>query len=640
LIQNTRVWESYRARPYLAEMAALAGGLIYLAQSWIFAHTQASLVDEGAYLFLGRLFIQGDYRPFQDFGFWTNQMPLSFLVPGFVQLLLGPGIRTGRYLAIVLGLLFLLGLWLTARRLGGRWWAAAAVLLVALNPALVKMYSLMNAQVLVACMLVWMLALTVGEGLRLWQVSLGAALAGAVVLTRINLFPVLPILLVYIFWQHGRRAGVWAILAGFGVILLGHALFWPGILRQWAAWLPESLVPFLAAWRPPQATPIWNPEGELLSRIYSFLLAFRFHFVALIGGLTALLLWPPRSRWKGEVNFKASVLLLSLLGVLFFAHAWASLGVNAQTYDALGRNYCIFCFPVYLSFFSFLGILVVAASASSWNWHLPAWRQVLVVLLVLVLAVGIGFSAFDPVGNVWLDWRVPRLRTLLRTGQLLPGYVPLWEYLQNNLNLKYAEARRLLPALGGAILGLCILGISTLFWKRGKLSGDSPNGRSIGALSLVGFLVAGLVLTPTVALGAGFRTYDCGGDVIAAYESVGSSLSTQIPAGSKVYWQGGLSAVPLLYVKSVQIYPPQVFDGYTFRLDGDPQELLRYGFWSQPLAERWLAEADFVLVQERFYEGWLKSQLSDLSQFQQVAATSPTLPCRDDASIRIFKPVH
>ena len=636
-MQNALVWEARWARSGLADVAALAGGLIYLLQSWIYAHTQASLVDEGAYLFIGQLFAQGKYHPFQDFGFWTNHMPLSFMVPGIVQVLSEPGIRTGRYLAIVLGLLMLLGLWLTARRLGGRWWAAAAVLLVAINPALVKMYSLMNAQVLVACMLVWMLALTVGEGLKLWQISLGAALAGAVVLTRLNLFPVLPILLAYIFWQHGRRAGGLAILAGLGVFLLGHALFWPGILRQWAAWLPERLAPFLAPWRPPRATPIWNPEVGLESRIYSFLLGFRFHFVALAGALTALYLWPPRGRWKSEFKFKASVLLLCLLGVLFFAHAWASLGVNAQTYDALGRNYCIFCFPVYLAFFSFLGFLLVAASATSWRWQLSVWRQAVIVVLVLLLAAGIGFSAFDPVGDLLLDWRIPRLRTLIRTGQLLPGTVPLWEYLQNNFNLKYGEARRLLPALGGLAAGLLILGASAFVWKRGERSGHPPASRSFGALALVGFLIAGLALTPTVALGAGFRTYDCGGDVIASYEAVGTSLTEQVPPGSTVYWQGGLSAVPLLYLPGVQVYPPQIFDGYTFRLDGDPQELLNYGFWNQPLAERWLDEADFTLVQERFYEGWLKEELSDPNRFQQVAVTQPTLSCREDASLRIFK---
>jgi hypothetical protein len=188
--------------------------------------------------------------------------------------------------------------------------------------------------------------------------------------------------------------------------------------------------------------------------------------------------------------------------------------------------------------------------------------------------------------------------------------------------------------LGGFVAGIVILLISTITWKRNLKTG------SFGALAMLAFLIAGSVLTPSVALGAGFRTYDCGGNVIASYESVGASLGDQIPPGSSVYWQGGLSAVPLLYMPGVQVYPPQIFGGYTFRLDGDQQDLLRYGFWNQALAERWLAEADFVLVQERFYEGWLKARLSDPTQFQQIAVTQPTLSCRDDASIRVFKPVR
>jgi hypothetical protein len=639
-MQGALAWEQRRAAAILAEMTALAGGLIYLVQSWIYVHTQASLVDEGAYLLLGFLFAGGEYRPFQDYGFWTNQMPLSFLIPGFAQLLFGPGIRTGRYLAIALGLLMLLGLWVAARRLGGRWWAAAAVVFVAVNPALVKMYSLMTAQVLVACLLAWMLALTVGAGRKLWQVCLGAILAGLLVLTRLNLFPVLPILLAYIIWQHGWRAGAWAVLAGLGVFALGHALFWPGILRQWAAWLPQGLAPFLAAWRPPRGTPLWDPEVGLESRVYSFLLAFRFHLIPLVGALASVLLWPPRNGWRSEANFRASVFLLSLLGVLFLAHAWASLGVNAQTYDALGRNYCVFCLPVYLAFFSFTGILLIVASAPSWRWQLPAWRQAAIVALVLVLATGVGFSAFDPLGDKWLDWRVPRLRTLFRTGRLLPGYVPLWEYLQNNLNLRYGEARRLLPTLAGFLTGLLVLGAAFISRRQGWGSDSRSSARSLGALALAAILIAGAALTPTAALGAGFRTYDCGRDVIASYEAVGAELKEQIPAGSTVYWQGGLSAVPLLYLPDVHIYPPQIFDGYTFRLDGDPQELLKYGFWSQPLAESWLRQADFVLVQERFYQGWLRDQLSDATRFQQILVTPATLSCREDTSLRVFMPLH
>jgi hypothetical protein len=82
------------------------------------------MVDEGAYLFLGYLFAQGEYRPFRITAGRTTCL-FSFLVPGFVQTLFSPE-SAPALPGDHPGLLALLGLWLVARRLGG-WWAAAAV---------------------------------------------------------------------------------------------------------------------------------------------------------------------------------------------------------------------------------------------------------------------------------------------------------------------------------------------------------------------------------------------------------------------------------------------------------------------------------------------------------------------------------
>jgi len=93
-------------------------------------------------------------------------------------------------------------------------------------------------------------------------------------------------------------------------------------------------------------------------------MAIRFHFAGTIGVLVTLLLWPKRRDWKSESHFRACVFLVILFGLLFFLHAWASLGLNPQSHDAMGKNYCVFCFPLYLGFFSFVGLILVAASAS------------------------------------------------------------------------------------------------------------------------------------------------------------------------------------------------------------------------------------------------------------------------------------
>jgi hypothetical protein len=124
--------------PWLADILAAIGGIIYFAQSWTFAHTQVSILDEGAYLLKGYLFATGKYWPFQDYGPWTNHMPLSFLIPGWVQVLFGPGLRTGRYFAIALGAVMLIGVWLVSRRFGNRWWSAALIWFLAVNIPIIK----------------------------------------------------------------------------------------------------------------------------------------------------------------------------------------------------------------------------------------------------------------------------------------------------------------------------------------------------------------------------------------------------------------------------------------------------------------------------------------------------------------------
>src|ERR1041384_1536044 len=118
--------------PYIFELIALMGLVFYLAQSWYFANSLDSIGDEGSYLYNGYTFARGDYVPFQEYTFWTNKAPLSFLIPGYIQLWFGPGLRVARYFAMLLGILTLMGVWITARRLGGKIWAAAAVWVFAL----------------------------------------------------------------------------------------------------------------------------------------------------------------------------------------------------------------------------------------------------------------------------------------------------------------------------------------------------------------------------------------------------------------------------------------------------------------------------------------------------------------------------
>jgi hypothetical protein len=480
--------------PWLAEVLALAAGIGYLLQAYRYAHNQIAILDEGSYLVKGFLFATGQYWPYQDYGPWSNHMPLSFLIPGYAQVLFGAGLRTGRYLSIFLGLLLLLGLWITVRRMGGRWWAAGALVAVALNPAVIKIYSMAISEVLIACMLVWILALILGEDRPTWQVTLGGLLAGLMGLSRLNLVPAVPVIFAYIFWQHGRRAGLWAALAGGSVLVLTHALYWPGIMRLWATWIPEGLAPFLAAWRPPQATPVWNPNPGLDSRVLSFFLGLRFHLIPVVGVMASLLLWPRRKDWKSEGHFRASVFMAVLFFLMLFLHVWASLGLNPQSHDIMGKNYCVFCFPIYLGFFSYVGFVLLATSASSWRKEVHGLRLFLIILFVLVLTTGIGYAAFAdleaPLQSL-LDLQVPRMKAM----RILPGTVELRALLQAKSGLEARafeqSMRRILPITAGFLAGVLILLIAWGLVRLLKLR-RAGTELSIGWMVITVLLVIGL----------------------------------------------------------------------------------------------------------------------------------------------------
>jgi hypothetical protein len=117
---------------------------------------------------------------------------------------------------------------------------------------------------------------------------------------------------------------------------------------------------------------------------------------------------------------------------------------------------------------------------------------------------------------------------------------------------------------------------------------------------------------------------------------VGSHLAKTIPAHSSVYWAGGLTPVPLLYMPEAEIFPAQLNQDYSFRIGGEPADLARFGFWNLDLATQWLADADYILVEQSMYDGWLADSVA-ASQFQELESTPPTVACRTDAAIRIFR---
>ena len=612
--------------PRLAESLAILGGIIYSGQIWLYAHTQNSLIDEGLYLLKGYLFATGKYTPFQPYGLWTNHMPLSFLIPGYAQVIFGPGLRTGRYLAIFLAVLFLIGIWIVSHRLGGKWLAAGAVFAVALNPALIKIYSIMTSQGLVACILVWIMVLILGEERPLWQIIFGAILAGLLPLTRLNLLPVLPFVIAYLFWENGWKVGIIAAIAGIIPFLGGHLLYWPNIMTMWVKWFPEEITPFLDIWRPqgigvPTAVQTVSTGG----RIASLFEGIRFHFVPVLGAFATWLFWP--KTWKKQAHFRIIVFLSSLFIVLFVLHAWAS----------LGGNYCIFCFSNYLAFFSFLGILLIVVSLPNWRRKISPWRDYLAFLIMLLVVAGIGYSyavsaAHGLIGSQIMDIlerKVPAMLNSKYTG------LTLWDALAKKYHWSYWEqtltgTRIILISVGIIICMGLVAAVTRL--KETRALGVFQ--RSILSISFAMFLALGGIIAPTEPLGGGRHNYDCDKEIITSYEETAAHVSKYIEPGNSIYLAGSGAQAILLEIGNIQVFPSQINSGYSYHKGGDVEMLTKYGFWNEALRQQWIWEADVLIIAERGQSDF--DEYLATGKFEAIPP-SPEIGCLEGSSLWIYR---
>jgi hypothetical protein len=611
-----KVW-----RPWLS--LALLGAVAYLIHALNLARYTTSFLDEGLYTYKGFLFATGRYQFFQQYGLWTNQMPLSFLIPGYVQKWFGPGLAVARYFMIFLALLTLIGLWVLANRWAGKWWAVAVIWAMALNPAEVKILTLGISQGLIACMLTWVLVLTVGLRRPLWQTMLGGALAGSLILTRINLAFVLPLLLVYIFWQHGKKAGLLASFTGLAVVAIGHALFWPDILSLWTQWIPQSLTPFLDPWR-------WNAQpglstGEVIysgevsnffTRFLYFWMTIRLHFLALFGVMTTLLLWPWRRRKSITGRMRAIIFLLVLFGIMFVAH----MGV------AFFKEYCVSCILLYVVYFDFIGLLILAMSWRLLVKNLSIRRLIVIIAFLAVTILCVGFSAYNDISAEFVKNTLDQLRE---------NYI--WAAMQNVTHIPPQPLFRWsVSILASSLVLLTFLAALKIIWNKIPFS---RNGRQIGIIAINILLVAGLILSPTPVLGQGNNFFSCGNyNVLESYQAVGEQLREVIPPGAKIYWSGRIPAI-FLYLPDVVVYPPQLNNIHNYRQGGDPDLLLRYGRWNDILAHQWIKEADFILLQAGEASKW-ELDLMKTDKYTKILSTRKAERCRWQSVIEVYQPVR
>ena len=603
LLSRTRqIVLKFLAFPWLPEVLAGIALLSYFAQSVSFAHSQWSVLDEGNYIYKGWLFASGQYIQYQAYGPLTNHMPLSYLIFGWVQLIFGPGLRTVRYFMVAVGCIFMLGMWLTTRRLAGRWAAAASLWFIALNPFPISDYSIAISEGIVACLLTWILFFILGENRSPRQLLLGSLLTGIVILIRENMILVLPVIVLYMLWQHGKKASLIFTIVVAAFFVSAHIIFWPGIMEVWDRWIPNNIRPlFNGLVFQDYATPLNAPLEQKVFILFS---SVKTNFMAIFSVLVVWLSWPKKG-FKNPAQFKMIVFLSAIFVGLYIAHAVAS----------LGKNYCAFCLVNYVTFFSPAAILMFFAFLPGVKERQPLFPAWLAGALIVMLLAGVGYSNYENFGQSLALINVPRVG----------GSVELWKLLTNKFGLDFQTQRRLLPIAAGALIGAGSIIVGFFISRANKI-------RAIHAL-LGTTLILGLILSPTNLLGSVGGV--CNKDIIRGYETVGAELAQRIKPGSQIYWRGDASPAPLLYLKNIKIYPPQLNAFFSFKSRSDSDRALRYGFWNSKLDFQWRAEADVILIRESEYAA-MQRQLSSPG-YIELQPTSPTYACTDDSGIRIFE---
>ena len=613
---NRKDWQSW-----VPGLLAILGVILYVAQAWRYAHTTIPGLDEGSYLFKGYLYLHGVYEPFEPYGPLTNKAPFAFLIPGFAEYIFGAGLRTGRFFMIFLGLLAILGTWITARRWAGNWFATATVWAYALAPTVIKIHAITASEVIIACMLAWMCVFLLAEERPLWQIVAGSVLGALAVLTRQNMVVVLPLLILYVFWQHGKQKGLVSFGTASAIFLAVHIYYWPNILTIWAPWLPDGLTPFLNPFRlPKEAVPVWDPSIDFWNRTISFFQGIRYHFIPAAGSIFALMILRIPRDWKTVPAMRAALFLALTYFILFAMHGWAAVASQYESYS------CVYCFTPYLSFFDPLGILFTVIILSHLANRTPSrWVLFLGAATLLTLATGFGFSSFDSLSQFFLKFPVPRMSG----GQFLPGTTTLLAFITNKFGTELIWVKRYVSAALGLLVGVAVLLIAGIITRRMKDAQTRP-GFAFVLLNLS--IAMGLILSPLLHVGG--RSIDCETDMLVANEQVGAHLASFIPADSLVYWDGGLSFTAMTYVPQARIFPPQINDGYSYRIGGDADTLARFSHWNTELKEEWKASADIFIIQSKRYTLW--KDFLNPNEFEEYPKPPVAPSCEDGSELRIF----
>ncbi len=282
--------------------------LIFYRETWF---------DELNYLWKSYLILKGSLIPFQDI--ILEYPPLFVPIYGLGQILFGPSFYIGRLTSAVLSVFLLILVFLVAKKMSSRWWGLAAVFAVLSNLLLMGNYISATLYSLAAVLVMAVFWIETSDINRKKKIYFSAILLGLMMLTRINLLPVVFIFLAYFIFLKIKWVEI-ALFCGLilAVISLGYL---PVVWANPDLALSNILQPFYS-FGPMKELSSGIVGGQSFLNFFSTLVGFLKEFYSFLLLFSAVIFYALFENRKNIGNFlkqESVFFLISLTALVLLA---------------------------------------------------------------------------------------------------------------------------------------------------------------------------------------------------------------------------------------------------------------------------------------------------------------------------------
>lgn len=272
-----------------------------------------------------------------------------------------------------------------------------------------------------------------------------------------------------------------------------------------------------------------------------------------------------------------------------------------------------------------IGLVLFAVSYSSFSYKPSVIRLIAFLVALLVSGALIGFAYYERFGYTLMKLAVPRVSN----GRLLPGTVELWQLLNNKFQITYESSRMMLPTLFGILLCLALLVLFWIFFRKSQFRNilSYANYYSLALLITV-LLFSPLLSWPTQEVFSRIS-------VTSTFKKIGEAVAHSSAPGDKVYIDGLVTAIPLLYAEGLVFLPPQINVSFSFVDEPDSDALLRDGLWNGEIAREWRKQSEVFIIGQDEYAHW--SEYIERAGLVSVPVEIDYLKLPDSSKIYIFR---